>query len=120
MDEHQRAIEYDLIALGLRLRWLGSELLTWGDLMSIVQNLPTTSALNIARYGQDTMWGLNEYLSAGIFNQLAIANWQRAGDEKAKRPTPILAPGMEAAEEDKTTYGSGAVTIEEFHKFWDS
>lgn len=34
--DHSEAIERDLIGLGLRLRWLGTDRLTWRDLLVIV------------------------------------------------------------------------------------
>lgn len=37
IDDHSEAVERDLIGLGLRLRWLGTERLTWRDLLVIVR-----------------------------------------------------------------------------------
>lgn len=34
-------------------------------------------------------WTLTEHLLALIHDQLAVANWQRAGGRKSKRPKPI-------------------------------
>ena len=44
--------------------------------------------------GDEVDWDLNTQLLAGVFDQLATANWQRAGDEKAKRPDPLPRPGV--------------------------
>ena len=45
IEEHGEAVEYDLIDAGLRLRWLGTEALTWRDLLVRVRMAPKDSAL---------------------------------------------------------------------------
>src|SRR5690242_14164709 len=45
LDEHGEAVEYDLIDAGLRLRWLGTEALSWRDLLVRVRLSPRGSAL---------------------------------------------------------------------------
>jgi hypothetical protein len=80
--------------LGLRLDWLGSEALTWRDLLVIVKCCPVDSALARSFAGPDHMWGLQEHLLAGIFDVLSTANWQRGGDDKAERPKPLPRPGV--------------------------
>jgi hypothetical protein len=85
-----------LIGLGLRLRWLGTEWLTWGDLLAIVRQSPRGSALSRAINGESDIWGLPEHLLAGIADLIALGNWQRGGDEKAKRPDMIPRPGLDA------------------------
>jgi hypothetical protein len=80
--------------LGLRLDWLGSEELSWRDLLVIVRQSPRGSAVSRAVNGEMDLWGLPEQLMAGIADILAVANWQRAGDDKAKRPDPLPRPGI--------------------------
>lgn len=96
LDEQQEAIEYDLIVMGLRLDWLGTERLSWRDLHVIVQNLPRESALARAMHGKDVLWGLSEHLLAEAIDVLALANWQRSNAGKrtpGPKPKPIPRPG---------------------------
>lgn len=120
LREHGEAVEYDLIALGLRLEWLGTDALSWRDLLVIVKQSPRGSALSRAVNGEDDFWGLPEHLLAGIFDLLASANWQRGGDEKAKRPDPFPRPGVgrrRALGMDGEVIASGkGVSIEEMDR----
>ncbi|MFH5879756.1 hypothetical protein [Arthrobacter sp. NA-172] len=117
IDEHQEPLEYDLIALGLRLRWLGTERLAWGDLLAIVRQSPRGSALSRAMNGEADMWGLSEHLLAAAVDVLAAGNWQRAGDERAKRPELLPRPGVNKRGLDGEQIAGGkAVSIEEMNK----
>lgn len=51
--------------------------------------------------GEGSDWGLDSHLLAGIFDQLAAANWQRAGDENAERPKPLPRPGSKESQPTK-------------------
>jgi len=84
--------------------------LSWRRLTVLVRKLPPESSLaGVISEGQ---WGLTDQLLAGIFDQLALANWQRAGNKKAKRPKPIPRPGVER---DKR-FGSKSMSIDEWRK----
>lgn len=78
----------------MRLSWLGSEALTWRDLYVIVKQSPRDSAVHRSIVGADHEWGLSEQLLAALFDVLAVANWQRGGDEHAKKPDPLRRPGV--------------------------
>ena len=80
--------------MGLRLSWLGSEALTWRDLYVIVKQSPPDSAIHRSLAGPDHVWGLQEHLLAAVFDVLAAANWQRGGDENAKKPERLPRPGV--------------------------
>lgn len=45
-------------------------------------------------HGDDARWGLAEQLLATAVDVLQMANWQRGGDKKARRPKPIPRPGV--------------------------
>ncbi len=96
LDEHPEAVEYDLIALGLRLDWLGTPRLSWRDLLVIVRQSPRESALARATHGSDALWGLTDHLLAEVVDELAVANWQRQGKAHARRPKPIPRPGKKS------------------------
>ena len=115
LGEHGEAIEYDLIRLGLRLSWLGTRRLTWRDLYVIVRQSPQDSAIHRATAGADHIWDLHGHLLAGIFDVLSVANWQRAGDENAKRPERLPRPGVVKQVEGETLARGKAVSIEEMN-----
>lgn len=86
---HKEAVEYDLLALGLRLAWLGTPALTWRDLLVIVRQSPPGCAVHRALDPDTWRWGLSEQLLALNADYAAIAAWQRSGDSKAPRPDPL-------------------------------
>lgn len=93
LDEHQEAVEYDLITLGLRLRDIGPDF-TWHDLAVITRNLPLDSALSRAHLGPDYQWTLANLLAAAEVDALRVANWQRSDAKKSDYPKPIQRPGI--------------------------
>lgn len=72
---------------------LGGESLSWPRLARLVRQLPPESATWQSFTGPEP-WGTTEHLLALIVDVLQIANWQRAGDKRAKRPEPLPRPGM--------------------------
>ncbi len=115
LDEYEEAVEYDLIALGLRLDDLGTERLTWRDLWVIVNNLPRSSALVRAVAGTDAEWGLLEHLTAVVADAVEVGNWQRQGKASAPKPKPIPRPG---AKSDEKKFGSDPIPIKDFDAWW--
>jgi len=112
IDDHRSAIEFDLIKLGLRLRWLGTDLLTWRDLLVIVQNTFTDTALYRAMNPDSWQWSLSDHLLAVVADAVITGNWMQSkdGQRNRNRPKPIPRPGQEP--QDKT-YGSGALELDE-------
>lgn len=108
---HSEAVEYELILLGLRLDWLGTERLSWRDLLVIVRQAKTGGPLDRAERGADALWGIREQLLAGIFDKLAIANWQRGAGKERDRPKPLPRPGV--TDETTKQYGKGALPLDE-------
>ena len=103
--EHKAALEYDLIALGLRLAWLGSEALSWRDLLVIVQQSPADCALARA-LNPDLAWGgLTEYLLAHISDTVSWLQWAKTEDGSKNRNHPKLwpRPGVEVPEKKPVT-----------------
>lgn len=81
----------------------------------IVRQSPQDSAIHRATAGADHIWDLHGHLLAGIFDVLSVANWQRAGDENAKRPDRLPRPGVtKYAEGDLIAHGK-AVSVEEMN-----
>jgi hypothetical protein len=102
--QHREALEYDLIALGLRLDWLGTRRLTWRDLWVVVSQSPKGSAVHRAQAPGEWEWDLQADLTAGVFDALQIANWQRGRARRSEFPKPLPRPGVEP---DSQTIGSG-------------
>ncbi len=96
IDEFPEAVEYDLIGLGLRLRDLGSERLSWRDLKVIITRMPQhISALAAERNPNDSPWGLREHLLAELTDIQRLALWTKTKDgaKNRNRPKPIERPG---------------------------
>lgn len=107
--EHREAVEYDLIALGLRWRDFPGERTSWADLLVICKQAPQTSALYRA-VDPDWRWGLREQLLAAAVDALNGANWQRGQGREQDRPKPIPRPGVEP---DAKQFGRGALPVDE-------
>ncbi|QDG88869.1 hypothetical protein [Pseudarthrobacter sp. NIBRBAC000502770] len=67
--------------------------------------------------GEEGEWDLRNHLLAGVFDLLAAANWQRAGDEHAKKPERLPRPGAGApqADDGEVLARGKAVSIEEMN-----
>ena len=98
LDEHQEAIEFDLIERGLRLDQVGSDTFSWRDLLVIVRQLPASSALARAKE-PDIDWQLQPQLMAQVVDELRELQWLvvtalSGGKGKVKRPDPLPRPGV--------------------------
>lgn len=114
LDEYADPIAFDLIRLGLRLRDLGTDRLTWDDLLVIAQQGDRTSALFRAMHPDEHSWGLPELLLAEVTDALNVANWQRGGGKKADYPKPLPRPGVVESEKK---YGAKAIPIDDMADF---
>lgn len=96
LDEHGEAVEADLLRfyhLDLASD-LGGPTLPWPRLARLLRHLPPESATWQAVAGPDAVWSTTDHLLALVVDVLQVANWQRAGDKRAKRPEPLPRPGM--------------------------
>lgn len=103
---------------GRNIEDLGSRRFSWLDLAAVVQHAPPDNAISREVAPSESGWGTTDYLLAGVVNLLAIANWQRAGDEHAPRPKPILPPGV--TDPSVEGYGSDAIPLRQFDDWWNS
>lgn len=110
---HKEAVEYDLIRLGLRLDWLGTERLSWRDLLVIVKQSPRGCAIDLAVNGDDALWGLPEQLLAAAVDELRMLVWiqSKDGQKGRARPKPLPRPGVKGP--DQEHIGNASVEIEE-------
>ena len=92
IEGHEEAIEYDLITLGLRLRYLGSESFTWRDLHVIVMNLPRNSALARSVDPRNELQSPEILMLAHVADMATLQVWAQTKDGEAgrNRPKPIL------------------------------
>lgn len=90
-------MEYDLIALGYRLREVGTPALSWRDLAVIVRQSPRSSAIFRAVNPTDYQWGTLEMLTAAAVDALNLLVWFKTKDgaKNKNRPDPIPRPGIE-------------------------
>lgn len=100
--------------MGLRLDWVGTDRLSWRDLLDVVKNLPAGSALNRAVNPEWASWANGEvtaHLLAVIADNIITGNWMqsRDGQKNRNRPKPIPRPGLEP---DEKKYGGKAEPIE--------
>lgn len=116
--EHREAVEYDLIALGLRLEWITSVALSWRDLLVVVRQAPPGSAIARAIEPEQSEWGISEQLLALVADYLAWIQWSKTtdGEKGRNRPKPIPRPGVEP--DTKTQrIGADPVPIAELEAF---
>lgn len=102
LEEHSEAIEFDLLSLGYRLRWLDSPAqdFNWRDLWVLVRNFGPDTATHVAVNGrEDSEWTLANHLLAMIAENTSLAIWMKTADAQKKpprnRPKPIFRPGVE-------------------------
>jgi hypothetical protein len=115
VEDHAGAINYDLMKMGLRLRMLGTEALSWGDLHDYVRYGNTDTALALERHGATVLWGITDHLLAVVADALHAANWQRGGG-KGMRPQPIQRPGVE---DGSQKLGADPIPAADFMDWWN-
>lgn len=111
----RRALEADLIASGLRLRWFPAPDYTWGDLLAFISGLGRESAFVRHELGDDAAWGLQEQLLALNADYLRILIWMKTKDAQHNRnfPKPIRRPGVSDGKERKKIGGTTTVSARE-------
>ena len=125
--EFCRAVEAELIKVGLRLRWLcdGTDRLNWRDVQVVVLEADQGSAIARCELGESAFWSVDTHLLAGVLDALNGANFQRSGG-RGKRPSPVPRPGekstAEPTRDDSSTLFGGtdgfemdSVSIEEMN-----
>lgn len=117
MEEHQEAVEFDLIGAGLRWAEVGSARLSWRDLWVLVRRWQKVSDTATCEAVHGAQWDRQSQLLAAAVDVLAVANWQRAGDKNNPRPKPIPRPGVAPT---GVSYGSDPIPISEFDDWWES
>ena len=127
--EFCRAVEAELIKVGLRLRWLcdGTDRLNWRDVQVVVLEADQGSAIARCELGESAFWTVDTHLLAGVLDALNGANFQRSGG-RGKRPSPVPRPGekstAEPARDGSSTLFGGtdgfemdSVSIEEMNEW---
>lgn len=119
LSRHGEAIEFDLLALGLRLDDLGTEALTWRDLHVVVQKCGPGSALIRELQPELAAWAAGTVVAdllANVVDLLAAGNWQRAGKRTAPKPKAVPRPGKKT---ESTRYGSDPIPVKDFDNWWN-
>ncbi len=112
LSEHGEAVEFDLIRLGLRLDWLGSEALSWRDLLVIVRQSGPESALWRVENGHSPLFDAE--LARSMEYSLRWLVWAKSKDAQrnANRPEPW----QFAWEKKPNEYLGDVMTREEFDR----
>lgn len=125
IDEHPRAIEHECIRLGVRLRWLGTDYLSWGDLLTIVQEAPLDSAITRAispdAYEWSTQLKTNQLMHSNEFSSRQLV-WTKTEDAAKNRlrsaPKPAPAPWVEPDESREVKhFGSKPIPLDDLAEF---
>lgn len=113
--EQREALEFDLITQGLRLSWLGSEWLSWRDLLVIVRQSATSTALKRAMFGDEVAWSVSEHLLAQLVDNTNWLVWSKTEDaaKNRNRPARIIRPGDEPDEENEQHHGGEPLSLEQ-------
>lgn len=90
--------------------------MSWWDLKCIIRHLPRDSALFRVQHPDDWQWDLDAHLLAGLFDLLQGANWQRAGNPRAKRPEPLERPGVKRSGEGRVVKPKKALPMDEVRR----
>lgn len=118
LDEHEGAVQSDLIDKGLRLRSIGREDFNLQDLLVIIENSGQGTALFRKLNPKEWVWTHTDHLLALVYDKLAEHNWMisKDGAKGIKRPKPLPRPGL-VDENNETKQISGKpVTIEEMER----
>ena len=93
------------------MRQLGTDDLSWRDLLVIVQHTERGSALQASMHPEASPWGLREHLLAVIADGVTAGNWMQSkdGQKNRNRPKPIPRPGVEP---DDKRFGGKAESID--------
>lgn len=110
-------MQFDLLLRGLSLEHLGTEALTWYDLLVFVEHIQTDPSSALSRHFHGERWSIEVQLLANIQDTLAMANWQRGGKKSAPKPKRTPRPWEKPK---ATTIGKDAIPISEFNDWWDS
>lgn len=80
--QHASEVEYECIKLGLRLRDLGTDRLTWRDLYVIAKHVePGTPLAGVI--SADMAWTRGDHLIADVFDAIRAMHWGSAGHAEA-------------------------------------
>ena len=96
-DKHRLAVSADLIALGLRLRDVGTPEFEWSDLKAVVSTREYSPALFRSLYPKESEWDLHAHLAADLVDLTHLLVWFKTADgsKGRNRPKPYPRPGVE-------------------------
>lgn len=108
----KECIEADLIRAGMRLRWfLDPDALdySWRDLLVFIKHSPKGSAFHALETGEESLWGVQEHLTANLVDLTNILVWFKTkdGSKGRNRPKPIPRPGVQ--EPGKKKHGGAKI-----------
>lgn len=117
--DHEGAIRFDLLCLGLRLDWLGTELLSWVDFAAVVRFLPLSSALVGELNGSPRGVTTEMVLLQEVVNSSRRVEWYLAAQGSKRKPKkPEMVDLLRPKKKTRTTWRHrpDAMTVEEMNK----
>lgn len=113
-DKHRLAVSADLIALGLRLRDVGTPEFEWSDLKAVVSTREYSPALFRALYPKESEWDLHAHLAADLVDLTHLLVWFKTkdGSKGRNRPKPYPRPGVEDADKSKKVRKGDVITLD--------
>ena len=103
LSAHWGAVERDLLAAGLHWSDVGTDRLSFGELVSFVLNAPPGTATHFARSDR---FSPESHLLAMAVDELRVQTWlntedaQRNPADQRYRPTPLPRPGVTYVDPD--------------------
>lgn len=116
-EAHPTAVEHELIRLGLRWRDVGSEAFTWRDLLVVVEEISTDSALMRAMHPDIYAMPRREMELLAYY--LNVANVQRGNASGARRHDFPEPPAWARSGKESKVFGSDPLPFDEMAAFLD-
>lgn len=117
LEEHGEAVEFDLLTHGYSYDDRGTEALSWRALWVLVRRWQQRPDTATSESVHGVRWGVTDQLLAVIADDLAVANWQRAGKKNAAKPKPIQRPWEKSK---SRALGKDPIPVSQFDGWWET
>lgn len=119
VDEHQEAIEFELLLIGRHLDELGTPSLSWRDLYVLVRRWQKTpgNAFAASMHGSEVPSWSEQVLALMVDLQQAIA-WKLPRPKSSAGKPKRFARWWEKRKQQK--FGRGPIPLSQFNDWWES
>lgn len=105
--------------MGRSLDWLGTPLLSWLDVATVIRGATRTSAIGRDTLGEESAWSVTDHLLALVIDATQQTNYLMQKQLNPKSfvpvPRPVSRPGVK---EKGTRLGSDPIPISQFEEWW--